>query len=180
MQLPYRVRQVIYYLRADRQSPPELTPEVYALLTEPMTQQFRILSPGDQRHLLRVYRYLKACGAQKDTVTAGLIHDVGKGCMKCNITVVDRCAHVFLNRVMPGPYRLFAARETAPEALRSIHRLANHASRGALAAKQAGYNERVCWLIRHHESGGDPTDPELRLLRAADDMAGPESDVDPQ
>jgi hypothetical protein len=158
-----------------------LTLDVCALLSEPMAQQFRILSPGDQRHLLRVYRYLKAHGAHDDTVTAGLIHDVGKGCMKCNITVLDRCAHVFFNRVVPpGPYRLFAARETAPKALRSVHRLANHASRGALAAKQAGYNERVCWLIRHHESGGNPNDPELRLLRAADDTAGPEYEVDPR
>jgi hypothetical protein len=180
MEFPNRARQVIHYLRADRQSPPVVPPDAMALLTEPMAHQFGILTPGDQRHLLRVYRYLRAHGAHEDTVTAGLIHDVGKGCMKCTITVVDRAAHVVLKSMLPGPYRLFAARETAPEALRSIHRLANHAARGALAAGQAGYNDRVCFLVRYHERGGDPDDAELNLLRRADDTAGAEYDMAPR
>src|SRR5690554_6452601 len=103
MKLPYRVRKVTYYLRADRQMPSVLSPDVFALLTEPLAHQFRILAPGDQSHLLRVYGHLCAHGAQKDTITAGLIHDVGKGCRKCKITVVDSCAHVFFQRVLPGP-----------------------------------------------------------------------------
>jgi hypothetical protein len=174
MRLPYRVRQAVYYLRADRQTPPVIPADALALLTEPMAHQFRILSPGEQRHLLRVYRYLKAHDAQADTTTAGLIHDVGKGCMKCRITVVDRGAHVLLSRFAPGAYRRFADMETAPVRLRGLHRLANHPARGALAAEQAGYNARVCRLIRDHEAGGDPGDPELRMLRIADATAGPE------
>lgn len=172
MPLSHRVRQVIYYSGTDRQQAPVLPVDVHERLNEPMEIQFRILSTGDQRHLLRVFRYLKTHGAADDTGTAGLLHDVGKACRKCNISVVARCLHVFLTRFLPAPYRTFASMEVAPRRLMGLHRLANHAQRGALAARQAGYSERISWLIEHHESGGDPLDPELRLLRLADDTAG--------
>lgn len=172
MRLPYRVRQVVYYTRADKQAPPEIPPEIRQHLNEVMELQFRILSTGDQRHLLAVYRYLDAHGADEDTKVAGLLHDIGKACRKCNITTLDRCVHVFCNRFLPGPYRVLMRRDQAPDWARGVHRLANHAERGAEAARQAGYNERVQWLILHHERGGDPSDPQLQLLRRADDIAG--------
>lgn len=172
MKLPYRVRQVIYYTRTDRQEPPSLPPDVRPLLNDAMESQFRLLSSGDQRHLLRVYRYLKAHDAAADTITAGLLHDVGKACRKCRINVIDRCLHVFCKRFLPAPYRLFASSDAPAGFLLGVHRLANHAQRGAEAARQAGYNDRVQWLIEHHESGGDPDDVELRILRYADDNAG--------
>lgn len=170
--LPYRVRQVLYYSNADRSQPPELPADVRARLTESMEIQFRILSTGDQEHLIQVYRDLESRNADEDTVTAGLLHDVGKACRKCNITIVDRFVHVFLSRVITGPYRRFARRETVPPRLMGLHRLASHARRGALAARQAGYNERVAWMIEHHEHGGDPDDAGLRLLRESDTNAG--------
>lgn len=176
MKLPPRVRQLIYYARAERKQPPVLPADVLARLTEPMGIQFRILSPADQRHLLRVFRYLKMHGAEEDTAIAGLLHDVGKGCRKCDIGLVDRCAHVLLNRVIRRPYRMFARMEAPPHRLLGLHRLANHAERGALAARQAGYSERVSWLIEHHETGGGPTDTELQLLRRADDLAAADDD----
>ena len=141
-----------------------------------MEIQFRILSSGDQLHLLRVYRFLEAHQADEDTLVAGLLHDVGKACRKCNINVVDRSLHVFCNRFLRYPYRLFAKLDSPPRGLMGLHRLANHAYRGAEAARQAGYNERVQWLIEHHEKGGDPADPQLQLLRIADDTAGPDND----
>lgn len=173
MMIPYRIRQVTHYLNADRKAVPALPADAALLLNEPMLHQFRLLTPADQSHLISVFSYLKESGAQKDTVTAGLIHDVGKACMKCNITVADRAAHVLLNRAAPGLYRRFASRESVPSRFLGLHRLANHAERGALAASQAGYNERICWLIRHHETGGDPTDRDLNLLREADHAASP-------
>lgn len=176
MKLPYRIRQVIYYTRADKQDAPEIEPEIRSHLNEVMELQFRILSTGDQRHLLRVYRYLDAHGADEDTKVAGLLHDVGKACRKCNISTLDRCLHVFFTRFLPGPYNLFARRDRAPEWARGLHRLANHAERGAEAARQAGYNERVQWLISHHEKGSDPVDAQLRLLQEADDIAGTDDD----
>jgi len=142
------------------------------LLTPPMLHQFRILDPADQTHLLGVYEWLAAHDATIDTLTAGLIHDVGKGCAKCRITILDRGLHVLLGRVLPRPYKRFARMETPPAFLRCLHRLANHPTRGALAAEQAGYNDRVSYLVRFHESGGDPHDSELALLRRSDREAG--------
>lgn len=168
--IPHRVRQVLFYTRVDRKDPPELPADIQARLNEPMGLQFRILSNGDQEHLIEVARYIESHGGDDDTITAGLLHDVGKACRKCNITVFDRCLHVFLNRVAPGPYRLFARRETAPQRLMGLHRLANHAKRGALAARQAGYSERIAWLIEHHEDD-NPSDPALRLIQEADNIA---------
>lgn len=165
--LPYRLRQVRAY-SATRSDAPELPTDARNRLSEPMAHQFRILSVGDQRHLISVYERLVAEGATEDTITAGLIHDVGKACAKCHITVLDRGLHVILSRLARPPYRWFAQRETAPGWCRGLHRLANHAERGALAAQQAGYNERVVSLVRFHEGGGNANDAELALLRRVD------------
>ena len=171
IRLPYRLRQVLHYARPKANHPPVLPAGAKERLTAPMEHQFRILGVADQEHLLRVYTTLQELGADTDTITAGLIHDVGKACAKCRITVVDRGLHVILSRFAGPLYRRFAAIEVAPAPVRGLHRLANHAERGALAAGQAGYNERVVYLVRHHENGGDRRDEQLRILRIADDMA---------
>lgn len=173
-----RVRQAIYFARANSRPAPVLPARAEALLTPALLQQFRILPTGDQRHLLRVYRYLVAHDADEDTVTAGLIHDIGKACRACNITVAHRSAHVLLSRFLPGAYRRFAAMPEVPDVLRSLHVLATHPQRGASAARQAGYNPRVCQLIRDHESGGASDDAGLQLLRKADDTADARWDTD--
>lgn len=169
--LPYRLQQVSAYAGSSRGGAPELPADALERLTEPMAHQFRILGISDQKHLIRVYTWLLEHGADDDTITAGLIHDVGKACAKCRITIIDRGLHVILSRFAGPLYRRFARIETAPELVRGLHRLANHAERGALAATQAGYNDRVVELIRFHESGGDKADTQLQLLRQADDMA---------
>lgn len=165
--LPYRLRQVTTYMSQSKVAP-ALPDDALQRLSEPMAHQFRILGIADQQHLLSVYTWLYEHGADEDTVTAGLIHDVGKACAKCRITVIDRGLHVLLSRLAAPIYRRLASIETAPEFVRGLHRLANHAERGALAATQAGYNSRVVELIRFHESGGDSSDEQLRLLRQAD------------
>jgi hypothetical protein len=171
MRVLHRVRQAISYWRANRSDPPVLPPDALAILNEPMLHQFRILQPGDQRHLINVYRYLVNAGADQDTVIAGLIHDVGKGCMKCRITLLDRTLDVILDALAPGLYRRFGAQDDAPAALRGLHRLASHARRGALAAAQAGYNPRICELILHHDDKTAGNDSSLDLLLRADDEA---------
>lgn len=178
MRLPYRVGQALYFVASSRASAPRLPQDAEARLTGPMLQQFRLLPAGDQRHLLRVYRYLLDHDAEPDTVTAGLIHDVGKACRRCRITILDRTLHVLLGKYLPGPYARFARIEEPPGLLTGLHRLANHARRGARAAELAGYNPRICDLVRHHESGGQETDPQLRLLRQSDRSAGATWDTD--
>ncbi|MCO5228767.1 MAG: hypothetical protein M9934_10865 [Thermomicrobiales bacterium] len=64
-----------------------------------MAHQFRILPNGDQRHLVAVYQRLLNETDDDDTITAGLIHDVGKACAKCRITLIDRGFHVILSRI---------------------------------------------------------------------------------
>lgn len=171
LRLPYRLQQAVHIASAGNAQPPAIPMNASARLTEPMLHQFRILPVADQLHLLRVHNLLVEMGADDDTITAGLIHDVGKACAKCRITIVDRALHVILLRIAPRPYRKFAAMETAPGWVKGLHRLANHAERGALAASQAGYNDRVIELIRRHETGGDRNDAQLRVLRNADDLA---------
>lgn len=171
LRLPYRLQQVVHYTRNRSGVVPKLSEDALERLSDPMAHQFRILGVADQKHLIRTYTALVELGADDDTITAGLIHDVGKACAKCRITVFDRGLHVILSRFAGPLYRRFAAIETAPAAVRGLHRLANHAERGALAASQAGYNDRVVYLVRHHESGGDLRDQQLQLLRKADDLA---------
>jgi hypothetical protein len=172
IKLPYRLHQVARIASGAKTSEPELPADAVNRLTDPMLHQFRILPAIDQHHLLRTYALLTEKGANDDTITAGLIHDVGKACANCRITIVDRGLHVILNRIAPGPYRRFASIESAPAPVRGLHRLANHAERGALAASQAGYKARVIELVRYHESGGTRIDEQLQLLRAADHQAG--------
>ena len=171
-QLTYRLRQVADYTIAVNTTAPQISADAGRLLSAPMLHQFRILPEADQLHLLRVFSMLVEMGADEDTTTAGLIHDVGKACAKCRITVLDRGLHVMFQRFAPGPYRKFAAIQAAPAIVRGLHRLANHAERGALAAAQAGYNERVVYLVRYHERGGDGSDGQLQMLRTADTAAG--------
>ncbi|MCA9832561.1 MAG: hypothetical protein KC435_01305 [Thermomicrobiales bacterium] len=170
--LTYRLHQVCDYADAAHAEPPTIPEDALRRLTEPMLHQFRILPIGDQQHLLFVYKRLVDLGADDDTITAGLIHDVGKACAKCRITMLDRTLHVLLPKIARGPYRQFAQRETAPGWCRGLHRLANHAERGALAAEQAGYNARVITLIRCHEQPGDPADTQMALLHQADNTPG--------
>ncbi len=170
--IAYRLHQVRRVATGATASAPELPADAARRLTEPMLHQFRILPAVDQHHLLRTYTLLVEMGAAEDTITAGLIHDVGKACAKCRISLLDRGLHVILSRFAPGPYRRLAAIEATPARVRGLHRLANHAERGALAASQAGYNERVIELVRYHESGGNESDEQLLLLRSADHKAG--------
>lgn len=171
--LPHRLQQVVSHVTTAPRSQVTIPSEDLALLTPPMEHQFRLLNAADQRHLLAVAHWLRENSADADTITAGLIHDVGKACAKCRITVLDRGLHVILTRCAGPLYRRFAAIEIAPAPVRGLHRLANHTERSALAAEQAGYNQRVVELIRHHESRSRSNDPEMAMLRRADREAKP-------
>lgn len=170
VRLRYRLQQTVFYGRQQAMAP-EIPADALALLSPPMLHQFRILDPRDQQHLITVHRLLAEQQADEDVLTAGLIHDVGKACAKCRITVLDRGMHVIFSQFFKWPYKRFAAMEIPPAPLRGLHRLANHPERGALAAQQAGYNDRIVYLVLHHESGGNATDSGLQMLRQADNSA---------
>lgn len=169
-----RIQQVVAFRRASRVGPPAIPADISVHLRNGMEEQFRALTPGDQRHLLQVYRYLVAHGADDVTAIAGLLHDVGKACRACRITIAHRAAHVLLGAVVPGPYRWFTSGDRGPEWTKELRLLANHARRGAEATRQAGYDPEVVRLIGMHETAGTPDDHRLALLREADEHAGPE------
>lgn len=169
--IPYRMRQVLDHRRSNTSQEVILSTDAERRLSEPMKIQFRLLPISDQRHLLNVYEALIKADADDDTITAGLIHDVGKACAKCTITLVDRALNVVLHSCLPAPYRWFAAKDLVPAPFRGLHRLANHAERGALAAEQAGYNDRVIELVRFHQKGGARNDEQLNLIRSADNAS---------
>ena len=168
----HRLMQVRDYAADSAAGAPLIPDDALGRLNEPMLHQFRILSVADQKHLLAVYRRLVELGAEDDTITAGLIHDVGKACGRCHISLTDRVLHVILSRVAARPYAAFGQRLTAPAWCRGLHRLAGHPARGARAAEQADYNARVIELIRYHERGGNLHDRELALLRRVDGSTG--------
>jgi HD-like signal output (HDOD) protein len=166
-----RLRQTYDHLRPDQRRPPTLPDEIRSLLTNRMQAHFRSLAPGDQRHLLTVYRLLRAAGADEDTYIAGLLHDVGKTDGTYRVRVADRIARVVLNRCRPHWLTALAKRPTAPPFLRGLHLAVCHAALGAELAADCGYNHRIVDLIRRHESRDHASDRQLAMLVAADDAA---------
>lgn len=146
----YRARQFFAALRP-RISDEELD-EARVYLDEGLWPLFESMALPDRRHCLDVFQALRRQGhADRDLLTAALLHDVGKE----NIRLWQRVAYVLLEALSPRlPERLSGG-------LAALHR---HAQRGAVLAAAAGASEAVVGLIR-----GDPADPRSVLLRAADD-----------
>jgi len=136
-----------------------------------MLRRFLALAPSDQRHLLAVYRALRAAGAAEETCVAGLLHHIGKADELGRVRTTDRILNVLLRRYRPGWLAELAVRSSVPRPLRGLRLAAHHAAMGATFAASCGYNERIVWLIRHHDARDRTHDPQLALLVAADDAA---------
>lgn len=148
----YRARQFFAALRP-RISNEELD-EARAYLDEGLWPLFESMALPDRRHCLDVFQALRRQGhADRDLLTAALLHDVGKG---RNIHLWQRVAYVLLEALSPRLLERLAGGGLAA--------LRRHAERGARLAAAAGANEAVMGLIR-----GDAADPRSDLLRAADD-----------
>lgn len=160
-----RVVQFFAYIRprrgaVDRELRRLVTPEQWALLAR--------LSRADRAHLLGVYRRLVAQGCQDhDVLLAALLHDVGKADERARTGVSQRVAAVLLGRFAPELLAALA-RPGRDRWRHGLHLAREHARLGAEQARQAGCNERVCWLIAHHHDEA-VEDPGLRLLQAADE-----------
>jgi HD-like signal output (HDOD) protein len=133
-----------------------------------MRSRFEALCAADQRHLIGVARLLEKAGAPDEVVCAGLLHDIGKAMPGMHVTLPSRGAWVILRRLLPRAAATLAMRTDPPRACGGMWVLARHAEHGASLLADAGYPERVCWLVAHHERP-DIDDPGLCALIAADD-----------
>lgn len=153
-----------------RETAQRLSPEALAL--------FERMPVDAQRHSLNVMYTLQAGGYDDpNLLTAALLHDVGK------IAADD--AGIRINLWLRGP--LVLAEALAPGWLErqadddpnhgwryALHVHLAHPQIGAAWAREAGCNERVCWLISHHQDkvspGQDERGRQLVLLQWADEQ----------
>ncbi|MFQ6019916.1 MAG: HD domain-containing protein [Dehalococcoidia bacterium] len=149
----YRARQFLSSLR------PHIADDERRQLAEfldgPLLRLFESMPQRDQRHCLDVSQALRRQGCDdRDLLAAALLHDVGKG----DVGLLDRVAFVALNAVSPHRLERLAASH------RGLAALLAHPKRGAELVAAAGAPEAVARLV-----AGDPGDPRLALLQAADD-----------
>ena len=137
-----------------------LAPEALAL--------FRRMSAADRAHSLRVYAWLRSRGvAQRDLLTAGLLHDCGKAA--ANLAVWQRTLKVLLHKLAPGLWTKLSAPASPGHWRYPFYILADHARIGADWAEAAGCSELTCWLIANHESEIDFTHPRASWLQRLQD-----------
>jgi len=166
--LAYRLAQIIAYLRPARTTA-VMPPAFAAMLPPDAICAFDALAASDRAHLIAVATELRARGSSDELVIAGLLHDIGKLPSKFqSLALTQRVAKVALTAIAPSLLVRIATRPTPPRGMSGLWAYANHARIGAGIARDAGCDERVCWLIAHHEDT-EVTDPELRLLIAIDD-----------
>ncbi|HYI25885.1 MAG TPA: HD domain-containing protein [Thermomicrobiales bacterium] len=163
----YRLSQALVQVFASRRET-EVPESLAAIIHGAIAIPFARLSIADRTHLESTAIKLRDAGWDGDVVAAGLLHDIGKAAHGPGPTVIDRGVWVLLKRTWPSLATRIANCEGRPLAGAGLWRLARHAESGATMLHAAGYNDRVCWLVRNHERS-DLGDPGLRALIAADD-----------
>ncbi len=159
----YRGRQ---FLRAML---PRIRPEERASIQPYLPGQlrdlFESLPAAEQRHGIDVFDALRAGGhSDPDLLTAGLLHDCGKG----RVRVWHRVAFVVLAAAGPGLPRRIASSE-GPGWRRAFYRMLRHPQLGAALVEDAGGSARTAALVGGR--GEADTDPELAALMAADEVS---------
>ena len=130
-------------------------------LTPEQTALFDRMAPADRRHGLDVVADLRRRGVgDNDLLTAGLLHDCGKG---RRVRLVHRVAWSLGGRY--GNWILRAVGRL-PSFRVGLGALRDHARRSAELAAAAGCTERTVALILNQEA---PTDHAGRQLLAADE-----------
>jgi len=130
-----------------------LTPEELAL--------YDAMHRADRRHGLDVVATLRAEGVtDPELLTAGLLHDAGKGDTGLAPRVVHALAVAYTETIRSAAMRFPGMR--AP-----LVRMRDHAERSAELARVAGCSMRTVELIRWQDAPRDPVDGER--LRLADE-----------
>lgn len=158
----YRVYQFTHGLR------PFLAPrEIEAVRARLSPAEFVLFlhaEARDQRHSFDLFEALRAEGADEASLTAALVHDVGKGPLR----TWHRVAFVLLRALAPAlEDRLAAERGSAWR--QALWRLRHHAALGAGLLQAAGSAPRVVELVRRHTGAPPPDDAALARFIALDD-----------
>lgn len=140
-------------------------------LTKPEHEMFLELPVYDQRHSLDVAYRLMERGAAINVVRAGLLHDIGKA--RCpELTIMRRSVCVMLEAAAPRLAAKKAERGNGKlgQAL-FVHRF--HSELGArVLSKLEGTEERIVWLVRHHDDRkAAARDEDLKQLIEVDDAS---------
>lgn len=163
----YRLGQAVAFALPHPE--PAMPPEIALCLRPGTIERFRLLPTADQRHLLAVGSRLRDEGASPDLWIAGLLHDIGKTHQGRHVRLLDRGLWVVASHIRPLGRRI-RAWATMPRAGCGLWIAAHHAALGAAVLRDLGYGERVCSLVAAHEDDNRArTDPDLALLREADD-----------
>jgi HD-like signal output (HDOD) protein len=176
----HRTRQIAFHARLamkGRSLASDIPHSIGSRLQLGTMKEFSNLAAADQSHSVAVATELVRCGAPEHLVTAGLLHDIGKarGCYR--ISVWHRIAHVLLGRFFPNAIVQLRSHTRPSRGAGTLWALAVHDIVGAEVVRQLGYDERIQWLVRQHQTTG-LDDPELELLQAVDDRTLGLSDHD--
>ena len=155
--ISYRLGQVCQQLGFAAPLSLEEYKEVAHWLPASALPLFQIMSPGDQRHSLRVCRGLQTRGCKdKDMLAAALLHDVGKAGGR--VPFWTRPAIVLGKKLAPALLKRLTAYpipDRQPVWRRSLSYAWYHAEVGAELAAAAGLPQRAILYIRtHHQPEG--------------------------
>jgi putative nucleotidyltransferase with HDIG domain len=119
---------------------------------------FMSLAAHDRRHLIAVYNLAREQGLEPATCQAALLHDIGKASLAGRkVHTHERILHVLPIGLHP---------EQEPH-VSGVGLARHHAAIGAERLRALGVDERVCWLVAHHDQV-DTGDTELAALQAID------------
>ena len=146
----YRVWQFGRLLRSRMSA--EALAEVRAWLTPSLFELFCRMTPAEQHHAYCVRQTLMEQGhADRDLLTAALLHDVGKS--KMPLAVWEKVAIVLGFKFMPRLAEKWGRAETVQPSwfARPFVVAVQHPAWGADLAEAAGGSPVAVALIRHHQ-----------------------------